>query len=88
VELLKGEKLDQMLLKFTFLCSPRIHNLIVSLKYYPSNFGSIDCILKLKALSSCDYIHDNCFHGQHVGQKVYLFKMFVDGITSIFDIVQ
>jgi hypothetical protein len=31
MELLKGEKLDQMLLKFAPLCSPSIRNLIVSL---------------------------------------------------------
>jgi hypothetical protein len=30
MELLKGEKLNQMLLKFVPLCSPSIHNLIAS----------------------------------------------------------
>ncbi len=64
MELLKGEKLDQMLLKFTLLCSPGIRNLIISLKHRPGNFGSIDYILKLKALSSYNYIQDNYFLGQ------------------------
>jgi hypothetical protein len=56
MELLKGEKLDQMLLKFAPLCSHNICNLITSLKHYPNNFGSIDYILKLKALSGYNYL--------------------------------
>jgi hypothetical protein len=34
VELLKGEKLNQMLLKFDPLCFLGIHNLIISLKHF------------------------------------------------------
>jgi hypothetical protein len=49
MEILKGEKLDQMLLKFVPLCSPKIRNVIASLKHHPGNFNSIDYILKLKA---------------------------------------
>jgi hypothetical protein len=56
VKLFKGEKLHQMLLKFAPLCSPSIHNLITSLKHHLGNFGSINYILKLKVLSSYDYI--------------------------------
>jgi hypothetical protein len=56
VEFLKGQKLDQMLLKFIPLCSLGIRNLIASLKHCPSNFGSIDYILKLKALFGYHYI--------------------------------
>jgi len=56
MELFKGEKLDQMLLKFAPLCSPNIHNLIISPKHHPSNSSSIGCILKLKALFGYDYI--------------------------------
>jgi hypothetical protein len=56
MEFFKGEKLDQMLLKFVLLCSPSIHNLIVSLKHYLGNFDSIDYILKLKALFGYNYI--------------------------------
>ncbi len=67
VELFKGEKLDQMLLKFVLLCSPSIHNLIVSLKHCFNNSSSIDDVLKLKALCGYDYIQNNCFHGQQVG---------------------
>ncbi len=67
VELLKGEKLDKMLLKFVPLCSLGIRNLIVSLKHCPNNFGSIDYNLKLKALFGFDYMQDNYFSGQQVG---------------------
>jgi hypothetical protein len=87
MELIKGEKLNQMLLRFAPLHSPSIRNLITSLKHRFGNSGSINYILKLKALSSHNYIQDKCFPGQHVGQKVYLFKMFVDGVASIFDLV-
>jgi len=64
MELFKGEKLNQMLLKFAPLCSPNICNLIVSLKHSLDNSGSFDCILKLKTLFSYDYIQDNYFFGQ------------------------
>jgi hypothetical protein len=66
MELVKGEKLDQILLKFTPLCSHSIHKMITSLKHYPGNFGSINCILKLKALSIYNYIQD-IFPSQYVG---------------------
>jgi hypothetical protein len=42
VELLKGKKLNEKLLKFALLCSLNIQNLIVSLKHYPNNSGSLD----------------------------------------------
>jgi hypothetical protein len=87
VEFLKGEKLDKMLLKFVPLCSLGIHNLIVSLKHRPDDNGSIDYILKLKALFDYDYIQDRCFPNQQARQKVYLFKMSVDGATFEFDLV-
>jgi hypothetical protein len=56
MELFKCEKLDQMLLKFAPLCSLGIRNIIASLKHHPSNSGSIDYILILKALFGYDYI--------------------------------
>jgi len=69
------------------VCSLGIHNLIVSLKHHPNNWGSTDWIFKLKVLSGYDYIQDNCFLSQRVGQKVYLFKMSINGVASEFDIV-
>jgi hypothetical protein len=67
MELLKGKKLNQTLLKFTPLCSPSICNLIVLLKHRFNNLGSLDYILKLKALCNYDYIQNNYFPGQQVG---------------------
>ncbi len=87
VELLKGEKLNKMLLKFALMCFPGICNLIVSLKHHLNNSSSFNCIFKLKAWFGYDYILDNCFFGQRVGQKVYLFKMSIDGIVFGFDLV-
>jgi hypothetical protein len=87
VEFLKGEKLNKMFLMFSPLCSIGICNFIVSLKQHPDNSGSINYILKLKALSSYDYIYDNCFLGQQVGQKVYLFKTSINGTMFGFDLV-
>jgi hypothetical protein len=61
VELLKGEKLNQMLLKFAPLCFFNIRNLIISLKHCPNNSSSFDYILKLKTLSGYAYIQGNLF---------------------------
>jgi hypothetical protein len=88
VEFFKGEKLDQMLLKCAPLCSLGIHNFIVSLKHCLDNSSSIDCILKLKELYGYDYIHDRCFPSQQARQKAYLFKMFINGAASKFDLVR
>jgi hypothetical protein len=56
VELFKGEKLNQMLLKFDHVCYLGIHNLIVSLKHHPKNSGSTNYIFKLKAIYGYNYI--------------------------------
>jgi hypothetical protein len=56
LEFFKYEKPNQMLLKFVPLCYLGICNLIVSLKHRSKNLGSLDCILKLKALFGYDYI--------------------------------
>jgi len=56
VEVLKGEKLYQTLLKFAPLCFDGICNLIASLKHRLGNLGSIDYIHKLKVLSGYDFI--------------------------------
>ncbi len=64
MELLKGEKLNQMLLKFVPLCFLSICNLIISLKHCPNNLSSFDYILKLKTLFDYAYIQGSCFLGQ------------------------
>jgi hypothetical protein len=87
IKLLKSEKLNQIL-NFIPLCSLGICNQIASLKHCFDNSNSLDYILNLKTLFSYNYIHDNCFLGQQTRQKVYLFKIFVNGTTSEFDLVQ
>ncbi len=64
VEFLKGEKLNQTLLKFTPLCSPSICNLIASLKHCPNSLSSLDFIFKLQVLFDYNYIQNNYFPGQ------------------------
>jgi len=44
VELLKGEKLNQILLKFAPLCPLGIRNLVTSFKHCFDNLGSLDYI--------------------------------------------
>jgi hypothetical protein len=56
MELFKGEKLDQMLLKFVPLCSLGICSLITSLKHRLRNLSFVNYIPKLKALFGYDYI--------------------------------
>jgi hypothetical protein len=55
MELLKGEKLNQTLLKFIPLCSLGKRNLIVSLNHRLDNPSSLNSIVKLKALFSYHY---------------------------------
>ncbi len=56
MELLKGEKQNQTLLKFAPMCFLGICNLIASLKHHLDNLISFYCIFKLKALFGYDYI--------------------------------
>ncbi len=48
----------------------------------------MDNILILKLKSPCDYIQDNCFPRQMVGQKVFLFKMSLYGLVGGVDLVR
>jgi len=88
MELLKGEKLNQAMLMFVPLCSPNIRNLISSFKHHSRNMGSFDSILMLKFLRPYDYIQDNYFPKQQFGQKIYLFKMTVEGDGCGVDLVK
>jgi hypothetical protein len=56
IELLKGENLNQTMLKFAPLCSPYIHTFITSFKHDMKNMSSIHYILMLNALSPYKYI--------------------------------
>ncbi len=81
VELLKGEQLKQIQDKFYKLNFPNIHNLIPFFKHH-ENGGYIDSILELKSKSQYDYIQECCFLGQVIGQKVFIFKMSINGVGS------
>jgi hypothetical protein len=48
VEILKGDKLHQVMEKFLALFSPNVWNLIVSFKHQPRNKGYVSSILTLK----------------------------------------
>ncbi len=87
---LKGDKLCQVMMdKFTTLCSPNVRNLVASFKHCPSNKGYIFNILALKANSGYDYIQDSFFfQRQQFGEKMFMFKVFVDGNASGCDLVK
>jgi len=48
----------------------------------------MDNILLLKLKSPYDYIQYNCFHGQMVGQKMFMFKMSLYGLASAVDLMK
>ncbi len=48
MEFLKGDKLHQVMDKFTTLCSSNIGNLVALFKHHSNNKGYIDNILALK----------------------------------------
>ncbi len=60
-----------------------LHNL-----YYDASFkhhlggGYIDSILELKSKSQYDYIQECYFLGQVLGQKLFIFKMSINGVGS------
>jgi hypothetical protein len=81
VELLKGEQLKQIQVKFSKVSSPNICNLVVTFQHH-STCGYIDSILELKSKSRYDYIQKCCFLGQVVGQKVFIFKMLINGVGN------
>jgi hypothetical protein len=61
--------------------SPNIHNLVATFKHHLGH-GYIDSILELKSKSCYDYIQKCCFLGQVVGQKVFIFKMLINGVGN------
>jgi hypothetical protein len=56
--ILKGDKLNQTMLKFVPLCSLNIGNLISSFNHHLGNMGFIDSIITLKAPSHYNYIQE------------------------------
>ncbi len=64
MELLNGDKLVQVMDKFTTLCSPNVQNLVAFLKHQPCNVGYVSSIFAFKANNGYDYIQDSCFPRQ------------------------
>ncbi len=58
-----------------------VRKLVVFFKHH-SRGGYIDNILELKSKSRYDYIQECCFLGQVHGQKVFIFKMSINGVGS------
>ncbi len=88
IELLKGEHLNKVMDNSMPLCFPNICNLVVLFKCHPTNRGYIDNILLFKSKSSYNYIQNNCFFRQFSNQKVFLFKMSIDGVANGVDLVK
>jgi hypothetical protein len=65
VELLKGEQLEKIQVKFFKLSLPNIRNLVASFKHH-SRRGYIDSILELRSKSYYDYIQEYYFLRQVV----------------------
>ncbi len=81
MELLKGEQLEKIQDKFFEMSLPNIHNLVLSFKHR-SGHGYIDSILELKFKNCYEYIQECNFPRQVVGQKVFIFKMSINGAGS------
>jgi hypothetical protein len=78
--------LEDILDKFEILSSPNIWNMI-SLSRSGSKGGAYDSIIVLKRYSTIEYIHSDVFSSQGK-DKVYFFKMLVDGPGSGVDLVK
>jgi len=88
IKLLKGEHLNKVMDDFMPLCFPNICNLVVLFKRHSTNRGYIDKILLFKSKSRYNYIQDNCFLRQLSNQKVFFFKMSIDGVPNGVDLVK
>ncbi len=61
---------------------------VASFKHHLGNKGYIFNTLALKANSGYDYIQDNCFIEQQLGEKKFMFKMSMDGGGSKCDLMK
>jgi hypothetical protein len=63
IELWNGDKLVQVMDKFTSLCFPNVQNLVAFFNW-PCNVGYIFSIFAFQANSDYGYIQDSCFPRQ------------------------
>ena len=85
-EILRGDVLENVMDKFHLLSSPNVRNMISSFWSNNKGGGKIDRILDIKGRAKREYIHVSVFAGQG-HEKVYFFKMLVDGPGSSVDLV-
>ena len=84
---LRGPDLNVVMDKFKLLSSPNVRSIISSFRLHSGNKGYIDKILELKKTSRYDYVQESVFPGQG-SNKVFLFKMSIEGPGSGFDLVK
>jgi hypothetical protein len=85
-KMLRNKALEDVLDKFEHLSSPNLQNTI-SLFRSKGKGGAYDSIMAMKRYTTIEYIHENVFPGQGK-DKVYIFKMLVDGPRSGVDLVK
>ncbi len=81
IELFNGEQLEHIKDKFCELNSLNICNLVASFKHCLGG-GYIDSILEVKSKNRYDYIQECCFPKQVLRQKLFIFKMLINGVGS------
>jgi hypothetical protein len=79
-KMLRGQELEDILDKFEHLSSPNLQNTI-SLSRSSGKKRAYDSIMAMQRYTTIEYIHSNIFLGQGK-DKVYVFKMLVDGPGS------
>jgi hypothetical protein len=72
VEVLKGEKLCQMMDKFITLFSSNIRNLVASFKHWPRNRGYVSSIFAFKANSGYYFIQDHFFKATNWRKNIFV----------------
>jgi hypothetical protein len=85
-KMLWGQELEDVLDKFEHLSSPNLRN-VISLSGSGGKKRAYDSIMALQRYTTIEYIHGNVFSGQGK-DKVYVFKMLVDGPGSGVDLVK
>ncbi len=60
--------------------------MVVAFKHHVGR-DYIDSILELKSKSRYDYIQECCFPSKIIGQKVFIFKMLINGMGSGMNLV-
>jgi len=71
VEVLKGEKLRQVMDKFIALFLPNVWNLVAFFKHRPRNRRYVSNILTLKTNSGFDHIQNIVFQGKKLKRKCF-----------------